>query len=82
MYHHSVNYKGIQSPEKIHTSILVLFYALPYTFQFNGMLLNIYLMICESIFFSNNLSKEEVIYLYTKRRAVSCSLTMRLSKVR
>ena len=82
MYHHSVNYTGVQSPEKIHTSILVLFYALPYTFQFSGMLLNIYLMNCESIFFFQQFIKREVIYLYTKRRAVSCSLTMQLSKVR
>ena len=61
----------------IHTSALVLFYGL----HFNRKFLNISLM-NQVYCFSDNLSKEKVAFLYTKRKAPSCNLLIRLYKDR
>ena len=59
------------------TSALMLFYGL----HFNSKFLNISLM-NQVYCFSGNLSKEKVVFLYTKRKAPSCNLLIRLYKDR
>ena len=78
IYDHSLNYVRVKFLETIQTSILVLFYVLHFDLMARFWIFLWWIMKAFSI--SSNSSKEEFVYLYTKR--VSCSLTIRIFKDR